>query len=194
MSAADLVRVMAKPTLYRGVLCVLYALVGIFWVQDTPAGVLGVATALLFLLSALFLWPLTRLTGLPAGLRNGLTGAALGWLVAGVMSFFFREAATLALVLAFGLALGGACELWAGLRSRSLGRPALDSIISGGVGVLGAIILVAVTVGIGDGLDVHGVYGTAAMIVVVLGVHLVLAGLGYRRDGKGASTKGPARD
>lgn len=187
--ATDLARVLVKPTLYRGVLAVVYALFGIFWEQNPPASLLGVSSALLFLLSALFTWPLTRLTGLPSALRNALTGAALGWVVAGVIALFFREPAPLAFTLAFGLALGGICELVGGLGSRSLGRPARDMVISGGVGVLGAVILVALTLGVGDGLDVHGVYGTAAMIVVVLGVHLLLAGLGYRRDARSTAER-----
>jgi hypothetical protein len=175
-------RVLWKPAVYRAVVTIAYAMIGIFWVKNPPGLLVAIATALLFLVTAMFVWPVTRLTALPERLRTGLTAAALGWVVAGILLFFFREPAALAGITAFGLALGGIGELVAGWGQKSLGRPAKDMVISGGLGVLGAVVMILVALGIGSGLDVHGVFGTAAMIVVVIGVHQILAGIGYHRD------------
>lgn len=168
--------------LYRAVIAIAYSLVGIFWVKNPPSMLVAIATAVLFLLTALFVWPITRLTALPERMRTGLTAAALGWIVAGVLLFVFREPAAMASIAALGLALGGIGELVAGWGHKELGRPAMDMVISGGLGVIGAVILVLVAVGLGNDLDPHGVFGTAAMIVVCIGVHQILAGIGYRRD------------
>jgi hypothetical protein len=62
-------------------------------------------------------------------------------------------------------------------------------LISGGLGIIGAVIMVLVILGVNSGLDPHGVFGTAAMIVVVIGVHQILAGLSYRRDAKKDSSR-----
>lgn len=182
VSADDLARVLYKPTLYRGVLALVFAAVGIFAVKNPSPVLLSAALGLLWLLTALFMWPVTRLGGLPSVLRTGWTGAVLAWAVAGILAFFVREPAALAAMGALGLGLGGVCEAVAGARTRGIGRPTKDAVISGGVGILGAVILVAVAAGMGTRVDVHGVFGTLAMIVAVLGVHLVLAGLGYRHD------------
>lgn len=194
VSATDLARVLWKPTLYRGVVAILFALIGIFWVENTPVALLAMCLALLFLVTALFMWPVTRLGGLPDSLRTGLTGAALGWVVAGLIALFFRDAAALAFIGAFGLILGGGCELVVGLKHRSLGRPARDFSLSGGIGVLGGIVLVLVAIGMGADIDAHGIFGTSAMIVVLLGVHLVLAGLSYRMDARKADAAAAGPD
>lgn len=186
VTPTDLARVLWKPTIYRGAVAILFALLGIFWVTNTPAAVLAVALGLLFLLWALIMWPVTRLTGLPQTLRTGITSAALAWAVAGVMALFVREPAAAAFIGAFGLILGGGSELVAGIKERALGRPARDFSLTGGIGVLGGIILVLVAVGMGSGIDAHGIFGTIAMIVVLMGVHLIIAGLSYRSDSRKA--------
>lgn len=186
VSATDLARVLAKPTLYRGVVALLFALLGIFYVKGTSVTVLALALAAWLLLTALFMWPLARLAGLPSAIRTGITGAVLAWAVGGAVALFLRDPLALAVMGAFGLGLGGLCELVPGIMTRSIGRPTRDMVISGGVGVLGAVILIAVAVGAGAKLDAHQVYGTLAMIVALLGVHLVIAGLGYRHDARAA--------
>lgn len=186
VTSTDLARVLWKPTIYRGTVAIVFSLVGIFWVANTPAAVLAVALGLLFLLWALIMWPVTRLSALPSALRTGITSAALAWLIAGVMALFMREPAAIAFVGAFGLILGGGSELVAGLKGRELGRPARDFTLSGGISALGGIILVLVAVGMGQRIDAHGIFGTSAMIVVVMGVHLIIAGLSYRSEARRA--------
>lgn len=182
VNPTSVARVFWKPTLYRSVIAIVFALLGIFWVQDPPETLVALSTAGMFLLTALLMWPVTRLTALPERLRTGITAAALGWAVAGILLCFLRDPLVLGVVTAFGLVLGGIGELVAGWGHRELGRPAIDEVISGGLALLGAVILVLVCVGIGDDLDAHGVFGTSAMIIVVLGVHQLLAAIGYRRD------------
>lgn len=186
VSSTDLARVLAKPTLYRGVVAILFALVGIFYVQGTPAVALSLSLGLWMLLTALFMWPVARLAGLPSAMRTGVTGAVLAWAVAGVAALFLRDPAGLAVMGAFGLGLGGLCELIPGIKHRVIGRPTRDMIISGGIGVLGAIILVWVALGMGNKIDIHSIFGTLAMIVALLGAHLIIAGLGYRHDAREA--------
>ncbi|RKW70046.1 hypothetical protein [Galactobacter caseinivorans] len=186
VTSIDLARVLWKPTIYRGTVAILFSLLGIFWVSHTPAVVLAVALGLLFLLWALIMWPVTRLTGLPQTLRTGITAAALAWLVAGVMALFVREPAAAAFIGAFGLILGGGSELVAGVKERSLGRPARDFSLTGGISALGGVVLVLVAIGMGEKIDAHGIFGTCAMIVVLLGVHLLIAGLSYRSDSRKA--------
>jgi cation transport ATPase len=174
---------------YRAVLAIAFSMLGIFWAKNPPAALVAISTAVLFLLTALFVWPLTRLTGLPERMRTGFTAAALGWILAGILLFIFREPEALAGITAFGLALGGIGVVVAGYGHKDLGRPAVDMLISGGLGIIGAVIMVLVILGVNSGLDPHGVFGTAAMIVVVIGVHQILAGLSYRRDAKKDSSR-----
>ena len=190
VSATDLARVLWKPTLYRGIVAILFALIGIFFgAQATPLG-LAAALAAWLLLSALFMWPVTRLAGLPPVVRTGITSATLVWAVAGVGAAILRDPVALAVMAILALAIGGVSELIPGLRERAYGRPMKDMVISGGVSLLGAAILAAVVIGMSNakGVDVHGVYGTLSMIVALLGVHLVIAGLGYRHDAAAATS------
>ncbi|WP_291279667.1 hypothetical protein [Galactobacter sp.] len=182
VNPTSMARVFWKPVLYRAVIAIAYSLLGIFWAKNPPSVLVAIATAVLFLLCALFVWPVTRLAGLPERMRTGLTAAALGWIVAGVLLFIFREPAAMASIIALGLALGGIGELVAGWGRKELGRPAADMVISGALGIIGAVVLVLVSVALGSNLDPHGIFGTAAMIVVCIGVHQVLAAIGYRRD------------
>ncbi|MDR2256354.1 MAG: hypothetical protein LBE25_10205 [Arthrobacter sp.] len=186
VSATDLARVLAKPTLYRGVAAIVFALVGIFYVQGTPAVALSLSLGIWLLLTALFMWPVARLAGLPSAMRTGVTGSVLAWAVAGVAALLVREPAALAAMGAFGLGLGGLCELIPGIKHRAIGRPLRDMVISGGIGVLGAIVLVWLAVGLGNRIDIHSIFGTLAMIVALLGAHLIIAGLGYRHDARAA--------
>lgn len=176
---SDLTRLFWKPFLYRGIVAAVVALLGVGWIVQPGPTFVAIVLGLWLLLTGVLIWPVTRLGGLPAGLRTGLTSAALAWVVAGAILLFQREPEALAFIAAFGLGVGGASELVAGLQARALGRGARDLVISGGVGVIGAVILA-----IAHDTDAHGVMGIAGMIAAVFAVLHIIGGLGYRHDAK----------
>lgn len=175
-TTADYKRVLAKPMLYRGIVSALFALVGVFFNTTPTVGAISAAFAVLFLASALFYWPIMRLALAPS-YRTAVTSAVLAWAIAGVLAIIMRDATGMALAVAFGYTIGGASELYGGLTTRETGRPSKDTTISGGLGVIGGIIMVFMTTS-----DAHGVFGMASMITALIAVHLLISAVGYMQD------------
>ncbi len=175
-TTADYKRVLAKPMLYRGIVSALFALVGVFFNTTPTVGAISAAFAVLFLTSALFYWPIMRLALAPS-YRTAVTSAVLAWAIAGVLAIIMRDPAGMALAVAFGYTIGGASELYGGLTTRETGRPSKDTTISGGLGVIGGIIMVFMTTS-----DAHGVFGMASMITALIAVHLLISAVGYMQD------------
>lgn len=180
-TTADYKRVLAKPMLYRGIVSALFALVGVFFNTTPTVGAISAAFAILFLTSALFYWPIMRLALAPS-YRTAITSAVLAWAIAGVLAIIMRDPAGMAIAVAFGYTIGGASELYGGLKTRETGRPSKDTTFSGALGVIGGIIMIFMTTS-----DPHGIFGMASMITAVIAAHHLIASIGYMQDQRRAN-------
>lgn len=180
-TTADYKRVLAKPMLYRGIVSALFALVGVFFNTTPSVGAISAAFAILFLTSALFYWPIMRLA-LASSYRTAVTSAVLAWAIAGILAIIMRDPAGMAIAVAFGYTIGGASELYGGLKTRETGRPSKDTTISGALGVIGGIIMIFMTTS-----DPHGIFGMASMITAVIAAHHLIASIGYMQDQRRAN-------
>lgn len=177
-TAEDLLR----PVWIRAVLTVAFAVLAIFW-QNESLALLKYSLAAFFVLGASAVWDYVKSSVVPEKLRANLALGAALWGVSGIAAIFAPSTAAAAIIAAVGFFGMGVAELVGGLRVRAEFTPARDQVLLGGLGVLTGIGL-----GVGVSLDPHGVLGIAGTGVIVMAVLLLISAAGLTHDARKGSS------
>lgn len=169
---------LTRPVWLRAVITTVFAVVAIFWQEETVT-LLKVSFAAFFVLGATAVWDYAKVEAVPNSLRGPLAIGAAAWVLSGIAVIFVSTAAAAAVIAAIGFAAMGVAELIGGLRARREFVPARDQIILGAVGVLTAVGLA-----VGLHLDAHGILGIAGTGVIIMAVLLLISGAGLVHDAK----------
>ena len=176
---APTAQALARPVWVRAVITAIFAVVTIFW-QDETLTLFKVAVAGYFVLGASAVWDYAKDEDLvPAKVRGPLALGAAAWVLSGVAAVFVGTTTAAAVVAAIGFVTMGAAELVAGIRGRGEFVPARDQVLLGAVGTATGLGLL-----IGMQLDVHGILGIAGMGVIIMAVLLMISGAGMVHDAR----------
>lgn len=169
---------LTRPVWLRAIITVAFAVVAIFWQQETVT-LLKVSLAAFFVFGATAVWDYAKVASVPQTLRGALALGAAAWVVSGVTVIFVSTTTAAAVVAAIGFGAMGLAELIGGLRARREFVPARDQIILGAVGVLTGLGLA-----VGLHLDAHGILGMAGTGVIIMAVLLLISGAGLLHDAR----------
>ncbi|GAA1140241.1 hypothetical protein [Nesterenkonia lutea] len=167
-----------RPVWVRAVITAVFAVVAIFWQEETVT-LLKISLAAFFVLGATAVWDYAKIESVPMALRGPLALGAAAWVLSGIAVLFVNTPAAAAVIAAVGFGAMGVAELVGGLRTRREFIPAREQLTLGAVGVLTALGLA-----VGLGLDPHGVLGIAGMGVVIMAVLLLISGAGLLHDAR----------
>ncbi|MBP3035621.1 hypothetical protein J2M53_05030 [Arthrobacter sp. zg-ZUI100] len=178
------------PILLRSAVAAAFGILTVFW-QQPGEGVLGMAGGLYLLLTAVVLWPMAALAGGlgQARIRSLVLLEAALYALAGVAVLALRSAEVFCVAAGLALVVGGAVELYLWKTARAAFLPARDWLITGGVGVGTALILLAVQL---MGLGAHAMLGVTGGSAIIIAVALATSGLGARWDARQPAGTGPA--
>ncbi|GAA1174703.1 MULTISPECIES: DUF308 domain-containing protein [Nesterenkonia] len=168
-----------RPVWLRAVITVVFAVVTIFW-QDETLTLLKVSVAAYFVLGATAVWDYAKDEEVvPAVVRGPLALGAAVWVLSGLATVFVGTTTAAAVIAGVGFVAMGVAELVSGIRGRREFVPSRDQVLLGAVGTLTGVSLL-----VGMQLDVHGILGIAGMGVIIMAVLLMISGAGLVHEAR----------
>lgn len=173
------------PILLRSATAAAFGTLTVFW-QSPGVGVLSVAGGLYLLLTGFAVSRMAVLAGAEGKPRiRGLQRLeAAVYLAAGLAVLALRSVEAFLIAGGLALVLGGAVELYLWNTSRKTFLPARDWLITGGVSLGTAVILVGVQL---LDLGAHAMLGVTGGSAIIIAVMLATSGLGARWDARSQS-------
>jgi hypothetical protein len=172
-----------KPVLVRAAVALGFGALTVFWASPSQTGMAWAGGLYLLATGVVLLWSVNR-TGLAVGSRPSKILSAAGAVLTGTGAAvaFLPSSLVFGVLVALGLGLAGAAELYLGITHRGRSVLARDWMASGAVALATAGLL-PLFIDLGP----HALLGVAGGGAIITGVLWALAGLTLRHDARADS-------